>query len=123
VFTILGTFFLSLTSAANISNVGAIIAFSVVSLCVLVLRYREPDRPRPFRIPWCPWVPAFGILSSLFIVYKGIHNNVTVILSFVLWMVLGITIYFGYSHNKTYLNYIEEPSVPTEESDLVEIQK
>lgn len=123
VFTILGTFFLSLTSAANISNVGAIIAFSVVSLCVLVLRYREPDRPRPFRIPWCPWVPAFGILSSLFIVYKGIHNNITVILSFVLWMVLGIAIYFGYSHNKTYLNYIEEPSVPTEESDLVEIQK
>jgi APA family basic amino acid/polyamine antiporter len=122
IFTILGTLFLSLTSAANISNVGAIIAFSVVSLCVIVLRYREPNRPRPFRIPGCPWVPAFGILSSLFIVYKGIHNNITVIFSFLLWMVLGIVIYFSYSYKKTYINYIEEEPVVAKEGDLVEAE-
>lgn len=106
-FVILGTLFLSLKSAADISNVGAIVAFCVVSACILILRKKEPDRPRPFRIPGCPWVPLFGIISSLFIIYKGIEGNWGVLWSFALWMLIGVVIYFAYSFKKTGQNYTE----------------
>lgn len=124
VLTLLGTLFLSLKSAANISNVGAILAFSVVSLCVIVMRYRDPDRHRPFRVPGAPFVPAIGIVLSLFIIYMGVAGNSAVIVTFFAWMVLGIMIYFGYSYKKTSINYIEEEiEEPKKEPVLTEVQK
>ena len=124
VFTILGTLFLSLRSAANISNVGAILAFSIVSLCVIIMRRRDPDRPRPFRVPGVPFVPAIGIVLSLFIIYMGIAGDSAVVATFFAWMALGIVIYFGYSYRKTAINYIEEEvENPVEEPVLTELPK
>lgn len=124
VFTLLGTLFLSLKSAANISNVGAIIAFSVVSICVLVMRYREPDRHRPFKVPGFPYVPIVGILLSLYIVSMGVSGNPMVMVAFAVWMLIGIAIYFGYSYKKTTVNYIEEvPDATPAEPILTEVQK
>lgn len=124
VFTLLGTLFLSLKSAANISNVGAILAFSVVSLCVIIMRYREPDRNRPFKVPGFPVVPIVGILLSLYIVGMGVKGNSTIVATFAAWMVLGIIIYFGYSYKKTGINYIEKETEELEkEPVLTEIQK
>ncbi|MEI8377976.1 MAG: amino acid permease [bacterium] len=105
-FTILGTLFLSLKNAANISNVGAILAFSVVSICLIVMRYQDPHRPRPFRVPGAPFVPIVGIILSLFIVGMGIAGNPMVIAIFLAWMAIGVAIYFGYSYKKTSVNYL-----------------
>lgn len=110
VLTLLGTLFLSLKSAANISNVGAILAFSVVSLCVLVMRYREPNRHRPFKVPGFPVVPIVGILLSLYIVFVGVAGNPAVVTAFSVWMLIGVVIYFGYSCKKTSVNYVEADS-------------
>ncbi len=124
VLTLLGTLFLSLKSAANISNVGAILAFSIVSLCVIIMRYRDPERNRPFKVPGFPAVPIIGIILSLFIVGMGVAGNPAVIATFFAWMILGVVIYFGYSYRKTAVNYIEEEmKEPEKEPVLTEMQK
>lgn len=119
-FTILGTLFLSLKSAAVISNIGAIMAFCVVSICVLVLRHKEPNRYRPFKIPGCPYVPIAGIVFSLFMVYKGIGADYHVLYSFALWLMLGIVIYFSYGYKNTYKNYEKMPETSQKEFEILE---
>lgn len=117
VLTLLGTLFLSLKSAANISNVGAILAFSVVSLCVIVMRYKDPERHRPFKVPGFPVVPAIGIILSIGIIGIGVAGNPTVVMAFIAWMAIGIVIYFAYSYKRTSVNYIEETPVISAEDD------
>ena len=123
-FTMLGTLFLSLKNAATISNVGAIIAFSVVSLCLIVMRYQDPDRHRPFRVPGSPWVPATGILLSLYIVGKGIKDSPMVIPVFLAWMAIGVIIYFAYSYKKTSVNYLYQTkdAEKSEKTDSEELE-
>jgi basic amino acid/polyamine antiporter, APA family len=47
---------------ADLSNIGTLFAFILVSLAVLILRKRQPDRPRAFRVPWSPWIPIASVL-------------------------------------------------------------
>src|SRR5271170_3220848 len=50
---------------ANLSNIGTLFAFILVSLAVLILRKRQPERPRGFRVPFSPWVPIASVLFCL----------------------------------------------------------
>jgi APA family basic amino acid/polyamine antiporter len=80
--------------AADLSNIGTLFAFVLVSLGVIFLRKSQPDRPRAFRVPF---VPLFPIISVILCV--GLMAGLLVVtwLRFFLWLAVGLVIYFLYS--------------------------
>ena len=80
-------------------SIGTLLAFAIVCAGVLVLRYTEPDRPRPFRTPLVPYVPALGILACF---YLMVGLPVDTWARLIIWMLLGLVIYFLYGrrHSK-----------------------
>ena len=82
--------------AADLSNIGTLFAFVLVSLGVILLRRRQPDRKRAFRVPLVPWFPLISILLC-----GGLMTGLTVItwLRFIIWLGLGLCIYIFYSRH------------------------
>ncbi len=93
VFVAGGSAVASLDEMADLCNIGTLSAFVIVSLGVIVLRVREPDRPRPFRCPWVPWVPLFGLLSCLALMW-GLPG--TAWRRFGIWLAVGLVFYFAF---------------------------
>ncbi|MGW0806242.1 amino acid permease [Nonomuraea sp. NPDC002799] len=92
--------FLPIREAAELTNIGILLAFMVVCVAVIVLRYRRPDLPRSFRMPWLPFVPAVGAAFSIWLI--TFLNPVTW-LRFAVWFVLGMIVYFAYSRRHSVL--------------------
>ncbi|MDX2268118.1 MAG: amino acid permease [Bryobacter sp.] len=83
---------------AELANIGTLFAFATVSAAVIILRRTQPDRPRGFRVPLVPIVP---ILSILFCLVLMLGLPVQTWLSFFIWLVIGLAIYFGYSKSRS----------------------
>lgn len=81
-------------------NIGTLSAFLMVSISVLVLRKKRPDLHRPFKVPGVPFVP---ILSALICFYLMLNLSVETWLRFVVWLAVGLTIYFSYSYKHSRL--------------------
>ncbi|MEV7792062.1 amino acid permease [Streptomyces sp. NPDC087512] len=92
--------FLPIGEAAELTNIGILLAFVVVCAAVIVLRYRQPDLPRTFRTPWMPFVPALGIVFSIWLI-TFLQWQTWV--RFAVWFVVGLVIYFGYSYRRSLL--------------------
>jgi APA family basic amino acid/polyamine antiporter len=84
--------------AADLSNIGTLFAFVLVSLGVILLRRRQPDRPRAFRVPFVPWFPLISILLC-----GGLMTGLTVVtwIRFFVWLFLGLCIYAFYSRHRS----------------------
>jgi APA family basic amino acid/polyamine antiporter len=82
--------------AADLSNIGTLFAFVLVSLGVILLRRRQPDRKRGFKVPLVPWFPLISIVLC-----GGLMTGLTVItwIRFVVWLALGLCIYALYSRH------------------------
>jgi APA family basic amino acid/polyamine antiporter len=82
--------------AADLSNIGTLFAFVLVSVGVILLRRRQPDRPRSFRVPFVPWFPLASVVLC-----GGLMTGLTVItwLRFVIWLAIGLCIYLFYSRH------------------------
>jgi basic amino acid/polyamine antiporter, APA family len=80
-------------------SIGTLLAFAIVCAGVFVLRYTDPDRPRPFRTPWVPFVPIAGIFACFYLMW-GLPPDTWARL--IIWMLLGLVIYFLYGrrHSK-----------------------
>jgi APA family basic amino acid/polyamine antiporter len=75
-------------------NIGTLLAFVIVSISVMVLRYTNPDQPRPFRTPWVPLIPILGVISNGYMMAKlGVWNWIRLIT----WLAIGLVVYFTYS--------------------------
>jgi APA family basic amino acid/polyamine antiporter len=85
---------------ADLSNIGTLFAFMVVSAGVLVLRKKQPDRPRGFRVPGVPLLPWLSILSCL-----GLMLGLPLLtwLRFFAWMGIGLGIYFLFGYRRSQL--------------------
>jgi APA family basic amino acid/polyamine antiporter len=83
----------------DLTNIGTLFAFMLVSIGVLVLRYSEPDRPRPFRVPFVWPVCVLSAAGCVFIMY-GLPPAAWE--RFGIWLVIGLVLYFtyGFSHSK-----------------------
>ena len=92
--------FLPIEDVADLTNIGILLAFVVVCIAVIVLRYRRPDLPRTFRCPWMPVVPAIGVAFSIWLI---ILLGPTTWLRFAAWFVLGLAVYFLYSRRRSLL--------------------
>ena len=81
--------FLPINEAAELTNIGILLAFVVVCAAVIVLRYRQPDLPRSFRTPWMPFVPALGIVFSIWLI-TFLQWQTWV--RFAVWFVIGVAV-------------------------------
>ena len=88
----------SLDWLADLSNIGTLFAFVLVSLGVIVLRRKQPERRRAFRVPWVPVIPILSVLCC-FVLMASLPLE-TWIRLFV-WLVIGLTIYFLYGRHHT----------------------
>jgi APA family basic amino acid/polyamine antiporter len=87
--------------AAELTNIGILLAFVVVCAAVVVLRYRQPDLPRSYRCPGMPVVPAIGVVFSIWLV--TFLDPVTW-LRFAVWFVIGCVVYALYGYRKSNLS-------------------
>jgi APA family basic amino acid/polyamine antiporter len=81
-------------------SIGTLFAFAIVCGGVLVLRYTRPDIPRPFRTPLVPLVPLLGIFSC---VYLMTFLSKDTWIRLIVWMAIGLVIYFTYGIRKSKL--------------------
>lgn len=96
---ITGTFVATFAAFANIAevvdltNIGTLFAFILVSVGVIVLRRTDPDRKRPFRVPWVPITPMISVVACFYLMYK--LPGITWI-RFGIWLLVGLVLYFLY---------------------------
>ncbi len=93
--------FVPIGDAAELTNIGILLAFAIVSAAVIVLRYRSPELPRSFRLPGMPIVPLIGIAFSIWLVTE---LSVVTWIRFAVWFVIGLGVYFGYGRRHSKLN-------------------
>jgi basic amino acid/polyamine antiporter, APA family len=98
----------------EMTSIGTLFAFVVVSSAVLVLRYQRPDAHRPFKVPGGAVVPVLGILSCL---YLMLSLPVITWVRFLVWLDIGIFIYWFYGRRHSPLvNRVEQAARSTVES-------
>jgi APA family basic amino acid/polyamine antiporter len=85
---------------AELSNIGTLFAFILVSTGVIVLRKKQPDRRRAFRVPFVPFFPMISIVCCL-VLMMGLP--LLTWLRFVTWLAVGLVIYFCYSRARSTL--------------------
>lgn len=88
-----------LSKLADLTSIGTLTAFSVVSAAVIILRHTAPDLPRGFRVPFYPWVPIASIIFSLLVV---IGLPVTTFVIFGVWVAAWLVFYllYGIRHSR-----------------------
>ena len=102
-FVFVGLFagFIPESMAGALTSIGTLLAFILVSIGVMILRKRDPNRPRPFRTPLVPLVPILGVLvCTAMIVGLDTATQLTALV----WMIIGLIVYFVYSKNNSKLN-------------------
>jgi APA family basic amino acid/polyamine antiporter len=92
--------FVPLRILAELVNIGTLLAFVMVCAAVLIMRRTDPDAVRPFRAPLVPAVPILGILLCLMLMFSLPAENW---LRLVIWLVIGLAIYFGYGRSHSVL--------------------
>jgi len=94
--------FFDIGTLSELSNIGTLFAFILVSLGVLILRRRQPERRRGFRTPWVPFVPVAAIVCCLVLMAS---LPIETWLRFLIWLIIGLVIYFAYSrHHSEFRN-------------------
>lgn len=85
--------------AADMTNIGTLFAFVLVCMGVIVLRHTKPNHPRPFRLPFMPWVPILGMLACL-----GLMAFLPLLtwIRFGAWTIIGVLVYmrYGMKHSR-----------------------
>lgn len=83
---------------AELSNIGTLFAFALVSAGVIVLRKRQPDRQRGFRVPWVPVLPIISIVMCLVLM---LSLPLETWIRFFVWLAIGLAIYHWYGRHRT----------------------
>jgi APA family basic amino acid/polyamine antiporter len=90
---------------AELTNIGTLFAFIVVAASVIVLRKKQPDRPRSFRVPFVPLVPILSIICCA-ILMMGLPLLTWI--RFFVWLAIGLVVYFFYSRHRTHKLAVNE---------------
>jgi basic amino acid/polyamine antiporter, APA family len=100
VFVSLFSGFLPISKLGHMTSIGTLLAFVIVSIGIMVMRHTRPDLPRPYRTPLVPLVPILGILTCLAMMIFLDHDTWY---RLVIWLVIGLAIYFSYSRHHSHL--------------------
>lgn len=121
----IGTLTLDLNVAAELCNFGTFTSFIIVCVAVLILRKTDPDRPRPFKVPFTPLFPILGIVCCGGLMIYSMQFLTTSTLLFPIWVGIGALIYFsyGYIKNRKAENIKQQESVEVEEKEITIYEK
>ncbi len=92
--------FVPIEIIAQLANIGTLTAFVVVAIGVLVLRKTNPHARRPFKVPLSPYLPLLSLALSMYLIMSLPRLTW---LRFVVWMIIGIAVYFFYGYRKSEL--------------------
>jgi APA family basic amino acid/polyamine antiporter len=84
----------------DLTNIGTLFAFVLVCVGVIVLRHTDPDRPRPFRVPFVYGVAGVGALLCLITMW-GLPISAKI--RFIVWLAIGLVLYFAYGYRNSTL--------------------
>lgn len=94
----------SLTPIDKVSemcSMGTLLAFAMIALAVLILRFKQPDLERPFKVPFLPVVSTLGVGFNIFLM---MYVRKETWIAFLIWSSIGILVYFLYSRKNSKLN-------------------
>lgn len=91
---------------SELVNIGTLLAFVIVCVAVPVMRYTHPNAKRGFRVPGCPVVPALGVFTCVVLMLSLQAGNWYRLL---IWLAVGMVIYFAYSRKHSHMNKINKP--------------
>jgi APA family basic amino acid/polyamine antiporter len=94
----------SLTPIDKVSemcSMGTLLAFAMIALAVLILRIKQPDLERPFKVPFLPVVSTLGVGFNIFLM---MYVRKETWIAFLIWSSIGILVYFLYSRKNSKLN-------------------
>ncbi|MFD6531949.1 amino acid permease [Streptomyces sp. NPDC060184] len=101
-----------LGSLADATSIGTLFAFGLVNVAVVLLRRRNPDAPRSFRVPLSPVVPVLGVICCVYMLFSlGSDTWIT----FAVWMVVGLAVYALYGMKHSALAKATGPRAPAEQ--------
>jgi APA family basic amino acid/polyamine antiporter len=92
---------------ADATAIGTLFAFALVNVAVLVLRRSRPDLPRAFRVPGAPVTPVLGVLACAYLMFS---MSTGVWTAFLVWLAVGVAIYFAYGMRRSALETDPEVS-------------
>jgi basic amino acid/polyamine antiporter, APA family len=91
--------FANIESMLNLTNVGTLFAFLLVCIGIPILRHKDPNRSRPFRVPFGPYLmPLLGAGSCIFLMYYLAADTWW---RFIGWLVLGLAVYLAYGYTRS----------------------
>ncbi len=105
VFVSLFAGFVPVKELGHMVSIGTLLAFTLVSVGVLVMRKKMPDAPRAFKVPLVPFIPIAGIIVCVYLMVALPKESW---FRLVVWMLIGVVIYFVYSKKHSKLNNKEE---------------
>jgi APA family basic amino acid/polyamine antiporter len=93
--------FTSIDEMVDLTNIGTLFAFILVCVGILILRHREPERRRAFRVPLSPLLPLLGVVACLYLML-GLPWVTWV--RFGAWLIVGMVVYFFYGFRRSRLD-------------------
>jgi basic amino acid/polyamine antiporter, APA family len=92
---------MSIDEMVDLTNIGTLFAFVLVCIGITILRYKEPNRARPFKVPFGAWLlPMMGAVSCIFLM---VYLPPTSWWRFVAWLMIGLAVYLSYGYAKSVL--------------------
>ena len=96
---------MSIDEMVDLTNIGTLFAFILVCIGITILRYKDPARERPFRVPLGPWIlPMLGAASCLFLIYYLPPSSWW---RFVAWLMIGLSVYLSYGYARSAIGRLE----------------
>ena len=93
--------FVPIKDLGHMVSIGTLFAFSLVCLGILIMRKKMPNAERSFRVPLVPFVPIAGIAVCFYLMYALPAESW---LRLLVWMALGVSLYFIYGKKNSKLN-------------------
>ncbi len=85
----------NINEIVDLTNIGTLFAFVLVCIGIIILRYKDPDRPRSFKTPFVPLIPILGVISCIYLM-AGLPGITWV--RFGIWLLVGFVLYFFYGY-------------------------
>lgn len=117
---VVGILTLNLDVAAELCNYGTFTSFIIVCVAVLILRKTDPNRERPFKVPFSPFTPTMGIICcGGLMIYKSMQQSSSALL-FPVWLGVGAIIYllYGFVKNRINENKLHNERVALKKQEL-----
>ena len=87
--------FFDIGALSDMVNIGTLSAFTLVAISIPIMRKKRPDLPRAFKMPGSPWIPILIAVANFWLM---LNLSVLTWIRFVVWLVVGFAIYFGYGY-------------------------